>query len=404
MQAPSNPRLPKIIPPRPPSKTITRTIFGPEPTPPTRPLLPTTEPQQFSVEVERKEGGGSRRRSMPTSLQRPTVDRYGRPILKDLQEVAVTTDNSFAPSSAPATAATFSLQRVSYGPPSRTGSDASVGSAASVASSFTQNTRSMAELRLGASWDDSAIDDEDLLRGSTEQPQFRLDDPSTWARRAMGYLGQGFGSASQMPFYGYVDPKMTTSAHLQNLPNVHVPSVGMPMQPTTVAPGNLNPYMAGAVPMSGVMGPSSEQSLPATPPATVSPGVYQRGFGQPCQPWMSPSSKGSPALSSKKERRRSLTSPYSAGDSPLGHTGIVRGVGGNRKRDSLPNMPFSSALASQNFAVAEGAGQPNGGSGHSGQTTDDDALPSASLDRPPLFSGQLDVDSTSSAKDMSTSE
>lgn len=397
---PENLKLPKYIPTRAPFETITRTNVGPEPTPPTQgPPLPETYPLAFAI--DRKDSSNSRRYSMPTNLTRSGIPE-GRPILKDLKDISMT--NSFAPSSAPATAGSFSVHATSsFGPASRAGSDASVGSVASFASTTFSPNASMANLGIE---DQYAIEDDDFLRGSAEQPQYRVDDVSSWSRRGMGLLGQGMRPSPPMQFYGFVDPKMTNNVGPVNFGSVpgmlptgmQMPG-GMPLNPPM---GNMMPV----VPMSinaGVIEEKGQPGQPATPPSTVSPGVYQKGFNLP---WTSPKEgvvtggvgiagvgRASPALSSKKERRQSLTSPYSTNSPPRGHTGIVRGVGGNSKRDSLPNIPIG--------AVGTPATQP----AHSGATTDDEGLPSASLDRPPLFQGQLEIDAAAAhTKEISATE
>lgn len=421
---PENIKLPKYIPTRAPFETITRTNFGPEPTPATQgPPLPEAYPLAFAI--DRKDSSSSRRYSMPTNLSRSGIPE-GRPILKDLKDISMT--NSFAPSSAPATAGTFSMHSVSsFGPASRAGSDASVGSVASFASTTFSPNASMANLGIE---DQYAIEEDDFLRGSAEQPQYRVDDVSSWSRRGMGLLGQGMRPSPPMQFYGFVDPKMTNNVSPVNFGAGSVPG----MLPTSMqmpggVQGTINPstgnMMGPSVPMSINVGVMGEKGQPATPPSTVSPGVYQKGFNLP---WSSPKEgvvtggvgvagvgRSSPALSSKKERRQSLTSPYSTNSPPRGHTGVVRGVGGNNKRDSLPNIPIGSvpglgqSPAQQH--VQPGAGQagqqPASGhsAGHSGTTTDDEGLPSASLDRPPLFQGQLEMDAAcAQTKEISATE
>lgn len=427
---PENLKLPRYIPTRPPYQTITRTNFGPEPTPATQgPPLP--DPHSLSYAIERKDSGNPRRYSMPTSLSRTDIPE-ARPILKDLKDVSMT--NAFAPSSAPATAGTFSMHSVpSFGPASRAGSDASIGSVASFASTTFSPGTSMANLDLA---DGYAVEDDELLRGTTEQPQYRIDDVSSWARRGMGLLGQGMRPSPPMPYYGFVDPKMTNHAGNVNYGSGAMSGmISADAQMAGGMQGTMSPPMGGMmaqgvnVPMSiNVGGINEERGQPVTPPSTVSPGVYQKGFNLP---WRSPKEgvmsggvgpagvgRSSPAMSTKKERRQSLTSPYATNSPPRVHAGVVRGVGGNNKRDSLPNIPHGSV---PNFGQAGGApsigeqqqvpssGQQTGPaastgpgthsahigpSSHDRVTTDDEGLPSASasLDRPPLFQGQLDID------------
>lgn len=458
MQEPQNIKLPKYIPTRAPLEHITRTNFGADPTAAT-PGPPLPEPYPLSFAIDRKDGSNNRRFSMPTNLSRSGVPE-GRPILKDLKDISMT--NSFAPSSAPATAGTFSLHSVSFfGPASRAGSDASIGSMNSFGSTAFSPNASMANLDIA---DQCAVEDDDLLRGSTDQPQYRVDDVSTWARRGVGFLGQGMRPSPPMPFYGFVDPKMTNNLGGMGLggggsmPGIMPLGMHMPggMQ------GTMNPSMGSmmgqgaGVPMSiDVGGIGDGKTQPSTPPSTVSPGVYQKGFNLPWSPKEGVvAGRASPALSTKKERRQSLTSPYSTGNSPpRAHAGVVRGIGGNNKRDSLPNMPLGAVpVVGQGQGAGAGAGagvaapSPSGPSGlsglsgpsgpaapagpgahpshsthsahaapghsaHSGATTDDEGLPSASLDRPPLFQGQLEIDAASAhahahahAKEISASE
>lgn len=421
-----NIKLPKYIPTRAPFETITRTNFGPDPTAPTQgPSLP--EPYPLAFAIDRKDSCSSRRYSMPTNLSRSGFPE-GRPILKDLKDISMT--NSFAPSSAPATAGTFSMHSVSsFGPSSRAGSDASAGSVASLASTTFSPNASMANLGIE---DQYAIEEDDFLRGSAEQPQYRVDDVSPWSRRGMGLLGQGMRPSPPMQFYSFVDPKMTN--HVGSV-SFGAGSGSVPgMLPTGMQiPGgmhvSMNPSMGNmmgpsVVPMTINVGGVDEKGQPATPPSTVSPGVYQKGFNLP---WSSPKEgvvtggvgaagvgRSSPALSSKKERRQSLTSPYSTSSPPRGHTGVVRGVGGNSKRDSLPNIPLGSLPGLGQPGPSQQQAQPgqtgtatagHTGASHSGGTTDDEGLPSASLDRPPLFQGQLEIDAAAAhTKETSVSE
>ncbi|GMK54049.1 hypothetical protein CspeluHIS016_0106350 [Cutaneotrichosporon spelunceum] len=229
---------------------------------------------------------------------------------------------------------------------------------------------------------DESKDPDRLLRGTNDAPSFKVEDPSTWARRGIGTLGDGLRPTEPAPINAsFTNPMQWLDGTTQDF-QPGLPGSGMPTQPLIAAASKAVP--PALQPAPSITAQAAAESVPPAPPTTpaaqgltvqtVSPGVYQAGFSLQTT-WMSPRTTPSPptttlsrpmpaATTTKSERRQSLTHPYSPANSLRTiQAGTLRQVGIGRNRDSLA-MAINAAPA--------GAG-------------DDGALPSASLSQPELF-------------------
>lgn len=241
--------------------------------------------------------------------------------------------------------------------------------------------------------DDAITTDDEydrVLRGTQEPPSFSLHDPSTWVRRGLGTLGDGMRPIQVAP--------------LDSVPQYYM------FQPVTINPNN-NPLpdtsssslFSTKTPTSVDMLTTTSNPLPASSPmtstGTVSPGAYQgvgfpMGNHVPMNGFNNVSPRGTPVLgaraatATKIERRNSQTGPYSPPRSRApqlmgASTMPARNIGGRRE-----TIDGSSLFATPE--VVADSDLKNG-------------LPSAYLPAPELFSGELNVRSSSTNAELDES-
>lgn len=140
------------------------------------------------------------------------------------------------------------------------------------------------------------------IESSPHEEMYRVDQPSSWARR-------GFTDFAHNPMPHPTRPPTSSSSSMSMSPDTATNLAQTPLAASL--PLNMAALTPLAMPLANqAMSPMAGGA--DDPPATVSPGVYQIGFSLPSQrpavPIGSPATKAS--ASKRSERRATVTSPY----------------------------------------------------------------------------------------------
>lgn len=258
--------------------------------------------------------------------------------------------------------------------------------------------------RYGQTWlgGDVRFDNTDpLLRGTTDEPTFRTDDASTWARRGQGELGEGpKPSASTTSLYPLSFP-----SGLNYNPSLAQEPLREPLPAgassfsefgKTMTPNNLAPTSSRGSPVQ--TGPGTE-----TQAQTISPGVWSsRGLGGHAPP--APSAPPAPQANVTARSwppRPDLGSSAGSGTPPPPRSPTVIK---HERRHSSSKAPYTPPSSTREVNTQTNTTGPGGPVRHTHtkrsslsqvNTTlpvprDEEALPSANLPGQPELFGELD--------------
>lgn len=251
---------------------------------------------------------------------------------------------------------------------------------------------------MGTLWiDESAKEGDMMLRGTSDTPSFKLSEPSSWARRGFGTLGDGLRPTEPAPLNPSAMPNSFGFGLTSIVPQGQIfqPSLGVTIA-LSPKPDGSHPHPPPSSPLQAQSAPVSSTSAPnpSTSPGALSsscmtqavlPSIYQSPMAQTVSPgayssmpmsaWASPRGTPSPPMptvrgptstATKSERRMSLTHPYSPPRTRQpALAGLMPQVGGGRDALSI-NIPTVDS-------------------------SEEDGLPSASLAQPELFGGELET-------------
>ncbi|KAL1410982.1 hypothetical protein Q8F55_001925 [Vanrija albida] len=248
-------------------------------------------------------------------------------------------------------------------------------------------------MRLGGTWTggEGRLDNTDpLLRGTTDDPTFRTDDASTWARRGHGTLGEGIRLNPVTPLY---------PSSLPSVLSFHPSYTQEPLrEPLPVASSSFSDLGKALSPNPAQTSPPQTGAGTEPQAQTISPGVYRSGgFGGMAPP----ASQSTVTARSWPPRPGGTSSGSGSPQAPRSPTGIK-----HERRHSNSKGPYTPPGSSRDANTQPSTAGPGGAirSSHIKRSSlsqvnttlplprDEEALPSANLPgQPELFGGELDA-------------